>query len=63
MSFEVIVDSILNGGFRGVMSYRGTKKIHQGQKILLVEIDNEIWKVPHTIEDEFIFLRTAYPAE
>lgn len=62
ISFERVVEALANGGFRGLLSYVGTKQIHQGQLILIVEIESELWKVPHTIEGELIFLRTIYPA-
>jgi uncharacterized DUF497 family protein len=62
ISFEEVLEALVDGGFQDVLEYRGKKRVHQGQKILIILINGTLWKVPHTIENEFIFLRTAYPA-
>jgi hypothetical protein len=62
ISFEAVVQALVDGGFRDVFEYRGTKKIHEGQLVMLVEIEEDLWKVPFTIPGNYIFLRTIYPA-
>lgn len=64
ISFEIILEAIVDGGFKDLFEYRGSKQTHQGQKIMILEIQEELWKIPLSIQKNgLIFLRTAYLAE
>jgi hypothetical protein len=60
ISFEEIEDSLHAGGLRDWYSYTGTKILHEGQIILVIEIDAEAWNVPVTVTNTVILMRTAY---
>lgn len=62
ISFEDVIQAIQIGGYRGSYEYKGTKKIHNGHKIFIIEINGDLWKVPAEIRGKFILLRTIYPA-
>ncbi|MGK5084852.1 toxin [Bdellovibrionota bacterium FG-1] len=60
ISFEEIEDAIRDGGLRDWYSYKGTKGIHAGQIVLVVEVDGDEWRVPVTVSKTVILMRTAY---
>lgn len=63
ISFEEIEAALAAGGFRGAYRYTGTKKIHSNQLVMIVEVDGEEWRVPVTVTETVILMRTAYQPE
>jgi hypothetical protein len=60
ISFEAIKTALSEGGLRDWYSYQGTKDLHRGQIVLVIEVDGDEWRVPVTVTDIVILMRTAY---
>jgi hypothetical protein len=58
--FEELVDAIANGLVVGLKKYEGTKLIHRGQVVIVLNLNGEIWHVPATVNELSVLLRTAY---
>jgi hypothetical protein len=60
ISFYEIETAILEGGLVDWYWYKGTKSIHRGQLVLVVNVNGDEWKVPCTVTRTVILMRTAY---
>jgi uncharacterized DUF497 family protein len=60
ISFEEIALLLGEGRVWKVADHPNQKK-YQNQKVFLVPIDNYIYFVPFVLDEEMIFLKTAFP--
>ncbi len=61
ISFEQIVFHLSQGDIWKTADHPD-QKAYPGQKIYFVVVDDDIYLVPHVIEDDYVFLKTIIPS-
>jgi hypothetical protein len=61
LSFEDVENAIEGGGFRDDIAHPDPKKF-PGQRLLIVEIGEQICVVPYVTDGRVRFLKTIYPS-
>ncbi len=59
VSFDQIAELLINNKIIAVVDHHNKVKYYN-QKLILLEINNQLLIVPYVEEDEYIFLKTAY---
>ena len=61
ISFERIIISIESGNLLDVLEHPN-QKIHSGQILIILKIDDYAWVVPSVLEKDVFYLKTAFPS-